>query len=154
MINNTQGKLVADNLKIGIVISRFNDFITNKLLEGCTDTLVRHGVNPDDINVVWVPGGFEIPLAAKKLAEKRYHDAIVCLGCIIQGATPHFNFIASEATKGIAKISLDYNMPISMGILTTENIEQAIERAGTKHGNKGREAALSAIEMANLIKII
>jgi len=153
-MNHIQGKLTAENLKIGIVVSRFNDFITKKLLEGCTDTLIRHGVNPKDINITWVPGGFEIPLATKKMAEKRYYDTLICLGCIIQGATPHFNFIASETIKGIAKISQDYGTPISMGILTTDNIEQAIERAGTKHGNKGQEAAMSAIEMANLIKII
>ena len=153
-MKNIQGKLVAENLKIGIVISRFNDFITKRLLEGCIDTLIRHGVISDDINIVWVPGGFEIPLATKKMAEKRSYDAIICLGCIIQGATPHFNFIAGEAAKGIAKISQDYSIPVSMGILTTENIEQAIERAGTKHGNKGQEAALSAIEMANLSRLI
>lgn len=153
-MKNIQGRLVAENLKIGIVISRFNDFITKRLLEGCIDTLVRHGINSDDVNIVWVPGGFEIPLATKKIAEKRNYDAIICLGCIIQGATPHFSFIAGEAAKGIAKISQDYSIPVSMGILTTDNIEQAIERAGTKHGNKGQEAALSAIEMANLSRLI
>jgi len=153
-MKNIQGKLIGENLKINVVVSRFNDFITKKLLEGCIDTLVRHGVRSDDINVVWVPGGFEIPLAAKKMAERRNCDAIVCLGCVIQGATPHFNFIASETTKGISKISQDYGVPIALGVLTTDNIEQAIERAGTKHGNKGQEAALSAIEMANLVRLI
>jgi 6,7-dimethyl-8-ribityllumazine synthase len=149
-----QGKLTAENLKFGIVVSRFNDFITKKLLDGCIDSLVRHGTDPENINIAWVPGGFEIPLATKKMAEKRYYDAIICLGCIIQGSTPHFKFIAGETSKGIAKISQDYNTPVSMGILTTDSIEQAIERAGTKHGNKGEEAALAAIEMANLMQVI
>lgn len=153
-MKTNQGNLNGEGIKIGVVVSRFNELITKKLLEGCNDTLVRHGVLEDDIDITWVPGGFEIPLATKKMAESGKYNAIICLGCIIQGATPHFKFVAAESTKGIAKISQELNIPIALGILTTDNIEQAIERAGTKLGNKGSEAALSALEMANLLKII
>ncbi|NQV13066.1 MAG: 6,7-dimethyl-8-ribityllumazine synthase [Parcubacteria group bacterium] len=149
-----QGKLNGEGLKIGIVVARFNEFLTQKLLSGCQDALVRHGVTEDDIEIAWVPGSFEIPLIAKKMAESKEYDAIVALGCVVRGATPHFEYVASESTKGIAKLSQYYGVPISLGILTTDNIEQAVERAGTKHGNKGAEAAVDAIEMANLLKEI
>ncbi len=142
--------LVAKGKKFAIAISRFNEFISSKLLEGCVDTLSRHGVQESSIDVVWVPGAFEIPMIAQKCAKSKKYDAVICLGTIIRGATPHFEFVASEAAKGVAKISLDTGVPCIFGIITADNIEQAIERAGTKDGNKGRDAALSAIEMANL----
>lgn len=142
--------LVAKGKKFAITISRFNEFISSKLLEGCIDTLSRHGVQENSIDVVWVPGAFEIPMIAQKCAKSKKYDAVICLGTIIRGATPHFEFVASEAAKGVAKISLDTGVPCIFGIITADNIEQAIERAGTKDGNKGRDAALSAIEMANL----
>jgi len=148
-----KGKFIGENLKIGIVVSRFNEFVTDKLLEGCVDTLYRNGVKEENIIIVSVPGAFEIPLAAAKLAEKEL-NAIICLGAVIKGDTPHFNFIAAEVTKGIATISLNNKIPVIYGIITPDNLEQAIERAGTKSGNKGREAALTAIEMANLLKEI
>lgn len=147
-----EGELQAKGLKFGIVVSRFNDFITKKLLDGALDGLLRHGASEQNIVVVKVPGAFEIPLAAKKLAEKKSYDAIICLGTIIRGATPHFEYIASEAAKGVASASLETGVPISFGILTTDTIEQAVERAGAKSGNKGWDAALVAIEMAHLIK--
>lgn len=147
-----QGNLQGDGLKIGIAVSRFNEFITQKLLGGCRDSLVRHGVNGDDIDIAWVPGAFEIPLVTKKMAETGRYDAIVAIGCVIRGATPHFDYVASESTKGVAKLSQYYGVPVSLGILTTENVEQAVERAGTKQGNKGEEAAVSALEMANLLR--
>ncbi len=147
-----QGKLNGEGLKVGVVVARFNEFITQKLLGGCQDALVRHGVAESDIEVAWVPGAFEIPLVAKKMAESKEYDAIVALGCVIRGATPHFDYVASESTKGVAKLSQYFGVPITLGILTTENVEQAVERAGTKHGNKGAEVAVDAIEMANLLK--
>jgi len=147
-----EGSLTAKDLKIGIVLSRFNDFITSKLFEGAVDCLVRHGGDEKNITVVKVPGSFEIPLAAAKLAEQKTYNAIICLGAIIRGATPHFDFISSEVSKGIAAVSLKTETPIAFGVLTTDTIEQAIERAGTKAGNKGWDAALTAIEMANVVK--
>ncbi|HRI48164.1 MAG TPA: 6,7-dimethyl-8-ribityllumazine synthase, partial [Ignavibacteriaceae bacterium] len=135
-----------------IVQSRFNDFITQKLVEGATDCLIRHGGLEDNFTYVKVPGAFEIPLAAEKLASSKKYDAVICLGAVIRGATPHFEYVASEVTKGIAQVALKYGLPVTFGILTTDSIEQAIERAGTKAGNKGWDAALSAIEMANLIR--
>lgn len=150
MVNVIKADLVAKGKKFAIVISRFNEFISSKLLEGCIDTLSRHGVQESTIDVVWVPGAFEIPMLAQKCARLKKYDAIICLGTIIRGATPHFEFVASEAAKGVAKASMDSNVPCIFGVITADNIEQAIERAGTKDGNKGRDAALSAIEMANL----
>ena len=151
-----EGKLDAKGLRFGIVISRFNEFISGKLLSGCIDGLSRHGADEEHIDVVWAPGAFELPLLAKKLAtakENRY-DAVICLGTVIRGATPHFDFVASEVSKGIANVGLETGKPVIYGILTTDSIEQAIERAGTKSGNRGFDAALAAIEMANLIKAI
>jgi 6,7-dimethyl-8-ribityllumazine synthase len=150
MANVIKADLMAKSKKFGVVISRFNEFISAKLLEGCVDTLSRHGVQENTIDVVWVPGSFEIPMIALKMAKSKKYDAVICLGTIIRGATPHFEFVASEAAKGVAKVSLDTGTPCIFGVITADNIEQAIERAGTKDGNKGRDAALSAIEMANL----
>lgn len=147
-----EGMLLGKGLKIGVVASRFNEFITTKLLDGAKDALIRHGVSEDDIDIAWVPGSFEIPLAAQKLIRTNRYDAIVCLGAVIRGATPHFEYIAAEVTKGIAKASLEAGIPVSYGVVTTDTIEQAIERAGTKAGNKGFDAAVNAIEMANLLK--
>jgi len=147
-----EGKLVASGLKFGIIISRFNEFISGRLLSGSIDALTRHGAQETDIEVSWVPGAFEIPLTAQRMAKIKKYDAIICLGAIIRGSTPHFDYVANEMSKGIAKVSLDENIPISFGVLTTDNIEQAIERAGTKSGNKGFDAAVTAIEMANLLK--
>lgn len=149
-----EGMLDGTGSKFGIVIARFNDFITQKLLEGALDTLVRHGVKTDDIDVYWTPGSFELPLLAKKVAGLRKHDGLIALGTVIRGGTPHFDYIASEVSKGLANVSLETEMPIVFGILTTETIEQAIERAGTKHGNKGKDAAQTAIEIVNLFKSI
>ena len=149
-----EGKLLGKWLKFVLVVSRFNEFITQKLLEGAQDALLRHGVNEEDIEVAWVPGSFEIPLVAKKLAQTRKYDAVICLGAVIRGGTPHFEYIAAEVTKGIAKVSLDTELPVVYGIITAENLEQAIERAGTKVGNKGFDAAMEAIEMANLMRSI
>ena len=154
MAKINEGKLVASGLKIGIVISRFNEFITSKLLGGAIDGLVRHGCDENDIEITWVPGAFEIPFIAQKMAAKKGFDAIICLGAVIRGSTSHYDYVCSEVSKGIAKVGLDTGIPIIFGVLTTENIEQAIERAGTKAGNKGYDAALSAIEMANLTKLI
>ncbi|MFH2070108.1 MAG: 6,7-dimethyl-8-ribityllumazine synthase [Elusimicrobiota bacterium] len=149
-----QGKMLAEGKRFAIVVSRFNEFITRKLLEGAEDSLIRHGADQEDIDVFWAPGSFEIPQVTKRVAQlkgaKKY-DAIVCLGAIIQGDTPHYEYIAAEVTKGIAQVSLENNIPVSFGILTTDNLEQAIERAGTKAGNKGAQAAESAIEMCNLL---
>jgi len=150
MANLIKSDLVAKGKKFAIVISRFNEFISSNLLEGCIDTLTRHGVSDGAIDAVWVPGAFEISLAALKLAKSKKYDAIICLGTVIRGSTPHFEFVASEAAKGVAKVSLDTLMPCIFGVITADTLEQAIERAGTKDGNKGRDAALSAIEMANL----
>ena len=149
-----EGTLNAQGVRFGIVVSRFNDFINAKLLDGALDALSRHGAEDEHITVTRVPGSFEIPLMAKKLADSGNYDAIICLGAVIRGATPHFEYISAEVTKGIAKITLDSGLPISFGILTTDNIEQAIERAGTKSGNKGWDAAMAAIEMVNLLKDI
>ncbi|KUK13519.1 MAG: 6,7-dimethyl-8-ribityllumazine synthase [Synergistetes bacterium] len=147
-----EGQLLGEGIKVGIVVSRFNEFITKRLLEGALDALFRHGVSEEDVEIAWVPGSFEIPLAALKMAKSRKYDGVICLGAIIRGDTPHFNYIASECAKGIAQTMLSCEIPISFGVLTTDSIEQAIERAGTKAGNKGWEAAISLIEMVNLIK--
>lgn len=149
---NFEGKLVGTNLKVAIVVSRFNDFITNRLLDGAKDTLVRHGVDEDNIDVAYVPGAFEIPLVAKKLAQKNDYDAVITLGCVIRGATSHYDYVCNEVAKGVSKANDVTNTPVIFGVLTTESIEQAVERAGTKAGNKGAEAAVSVIEMANLLK--
>ncbi|MGW9979677.1 6,7-dimethyl-8-ribityllumazine synthase [Staphylococcus hominis] len=149
---NFEGKLVGTNLKVAIVVSRFNDFITNRLLDGAKDTLVRHGVDEDNIDVAYVPGAFEIPLVAKKLAQKNDYDVVITLGCVIRGATSHYDYVCNEVAKGVSKANDITNTPVIFGVLTTESIEQAVERAGTKAGNKGAEAAVSAIEMANLLK--
>ncbi|WP_145418294.1 6,7-dimethyl-8-ribityllumazine synthase [Staphylococcus hominis] len=149
---NFEGKLVGTNLKVAIVVSRFNDFITNRLLDGAKDTLVRHGVDEDNIDVAYVPGAFEIPLVSKKLAQKNDYDAVITLGCVIRGATSHYDYVCNEVAKGVSKANDITNTPVIFGVLTTESIEQAVERAGTKAGNKGAEAAVSAIEMANLLK--
>ena len=154
MARTIEGKLIAKGLKFGIVVSRFNHFIGDRLLDGALDAIRRNGANEDDCMVVWVPGSFEIPLAAKKLAKSGRYDAVICLGCVIRGATPHYAYIATEVTKGIAMVTLDSEVPVSYGVLVTDTIEQAIERAGTKVGNKGFDAAMSAIEMANLMKEI
>jgi 6,7-dimethyl-8-ribityllumazine synthase len=145
-----EGNLIAKGKRFAIVASRFNDFITKELVSGCIDTLIRHGGEDKDIVVSWVPGAFEIPTIALKFAREKDYDAVICLGTIIRGSTPHFEYIASEAAKGIAKVSLDTLKPVIFGIITADTIEQAIERAGTKDGNKGRDAALNAIEMVNL----
>ena len=147
-----EGKLNAKGLKFGIIVSRFNDFISERLLNGSLDALLRSGADEDDIDIVKVPGAFEIPLAAKKLAQSNKYNAIICLGAVVRGATPHFEYISAEVSKGIANVSLDCETPISFGVITTDNLEQAIERAGSKSGNKGWDAAISAIEMANLMK--
>ncbi|HEX9778918.1 MAG TPA: 6,7-dimethyl-8-ribityllumazine synthase [Geopsychrobacteraceae bacterium] len=149
-----EGQLDAKGFKFGIIVSRFNSFICERLLEGAVDTLVRHGAADTQLTVVRVPGAFEIPLVAKKLAESGKYDAVICLGAVIRGGTPHFEYVSSEVTKGIAAVSLESNIPISFGVLTTDTVEQAIERAGTKAGNKGAEAAMSAIEMVNLLGAI
>ena len=147
-----EGMLLGEDLRFGLVISRFNEFITNKLLEGAQDALLRHGVKEDDIEVAWVPGAFEIPLIAKKMAETKRFDAVICLGAVVRGATPHFEYIAAEVSKGIARVSLETELPVVYGIITADTLEQAIERAGTKVGNKGFDAAVTAIETVNLIK--
>jgi 6,7-dimethyl-8-ribityllumazine synthase len=147
-----EGKIDAKGLKFGLVVSRFNDFINDRLLAGALDALTRNGAEAKDLFIVKVPGAFEIPLTAKKMANSGMYDAVICLGCVIRGATPHFEYISSEVTKGIAKVSLDSDVPVSFGVITADNLEQAIERAGTKAGNKGWDAALSAIEMINLFK--
>lgn len=151
MVKTREGNLIAKGKKFGIIASRFNDFITKELVSGCLDTLIRHGANNEDLSITWVPGAFEVPLLAQKLAKSKSYDALVCLGTVIRGSTPHFDYIASEVAKGIAKVSLDTGLPVIFGIITADTIEQAVERAGTKEGNKGRDAALSAIEMANLL---
>jgi len=144
--------LSGKGLKFGIVISRFNEIITGRLLEGARDSLLRHGVNEQDIDIAWTPGSMEIPLAAKKMSETGKYNAIICLGCVIRGGTPHFEYVAAEVNRGISRLSLDSGMPVIQGIITSDNLEQAIERAGAKEGNRGFAAANSAIEMANLIK--
>ncbi len=147
-----EGELQAKGLKFAIVVSRFNDFITSKLLDGAKDALLRHGAKEDDIDVARVPGSFEIPLIAKKLASKGTYNAIICLGTVIRGATPHFDYVAAEVSKGIATASMETGVPIAFGVITSDTIEQAVERAGTKSGNKGFDAAITAIEMAQLLK--
>ena len=147
-----EGKRVSKDIKIGIVASRFNDFITSKLLGGAKDALIRHQVNEDDIEIAWVPGAFEIPLIASKMAKSKKYDAIICLGAVIRGSTSHYDYVCNEVSKGIAQVSLNNDIPVMFGIVTTENIEQAIERAGTKAGNKGFDCAVDAIEMVNLIR--
>ncbi|HJA40872.1 MAG TPA: 6,7-dimethyl-8-ribityllumazine synthase [Firmicutes bacterium] len=147
-----EGSLVAQGIRVGIVVSRFNEFIGSKLLSGALDGLKRHGVAEKNIEVAYVPGAFEIPLVAKKMAESDQYDCVICLGAVIRGATPHFDYVCAEATKGIASVSLITEKPVVFGILTTDTIEQAIERAGTKSGNKGYDCAVSAIEMVNLLK--
>ena len=149
-----EGNLIAKGFSFAIVVSRFNEFINKKLLEGAIDCLSRHGCTEKDIDVIWVPGAFEIPLVALKTAQNKKYDAVICLGAVIRGATPHFDFVASEVSKGIANVSLQTQKPVIFGVLTTDSIEQAIERAGTKSGNKGWEAGLTAIEMVNLVKIL
>lgn len=149
-----EGMLVGRGLRVGIVVGRFNEFISGKLLEGARDALLRHEVSDDDIDVAWVPGSFEIPLVAKRLAASGRYDAVICLGAVIRGATPHFEYVSAEVSKGIANVSLETGVPVIFGVLTTDTIEQAIERAGTKAGNKGFEAAVTAIEMAQLLNAI
>ncbi|NLC58879.1 MAG: 6,7-dimethyl-8-ribityllumazine synthase [Armatimonadetes bacterium] len=154
MPNTLEGQLTAQGLRVAIVVSRFNEFITGKLLAGALDSLIRHGAQDGDITVAWVPGTFEIPIVAQKLAGSKRFDAVVCLGALIRGATPHFDCLAAEVTKGIAQVGLQSGVPTVFGVITTDNIEQAIERAGTKSGNKGFDAATTAIEMANLLRQI
>ena len=147
-----EGKLVSSGIKVGIVVARFNEFITSKLLSGAMDGLLRHNVQEEDIQVAWVPGAFEIPLIASKMAKSGKYDAVICLGAVIRGSTSHYDYVCNEVSKGIAAVSLETGIPVMFGVLTTENIEQAIERAGTKAGNKGSECAEGAIEMVNLIR--
>lgn len=153
-MNIFEGNLVSQGLKFGIIVGRFNEFIGGKLLEGALDGLKRHGAKEEDIDIAWVPGAFEIPLVAKKMAENSKYDAVICLGAVIKGATSHYDYVCSEVSKGIASVSLESGKPVIFGVLTTNTIEQAIERAGTKAGNKGYECAVSAIEMANLLNNI
>ncbi len=152
MMRTLEGKLVAEDMKVGIVAARFNEFITNKLLGGALDGLTRHDVREEDIEVAWVPGAFEIPLIAARMAKSGKYDAVICLGAVIRGSTSHYDYVCNEVSKGIASVSLETGVPVLFGVLTTENIEQAIERAGTKAGNKGYDCALSAVEMVNLIR--
>jgi len=152
MNKHFEGLLLGKGLRFGLVVSRFNEFITKKLLEGAQDALLRHGVNQADIEVAWVPGSFEIPLIARKLAQSKKYDAVICLGAVVRGGTPHFEYIAAEVSKGIARVSLETGLPVVYGVIIADTLEQAIERAGTKMGNKGFEAAENAIEMANLLK--
>jgi len=152
MSKEYKGMLLGEGLKFGLVVSRFNEFISGRLLEGAKDALLRHGVKEADIEVAWTPGSFEAPLIAKKLAKSGKYQAVICLGAVIRGGTPHFEYVAAEVTKGIASVSLESGVPVIHGVITADNLEQAIERAGTKQGNKGFDAALSAIEMANLIR--
>ena len=154
MVRILEGALTIKGKSFGIVTSRFNDFITKKLLEACIDTLIRHGGKDQDIDVAWVPGAFEVPLIAKKMAVSKKYDAVICLGTVIRGETPHFDYVSSEVAKGVAKVGLDTNIPTIFGVITADNIEQAIKRAGSKEGNKGKDAAISAIEMVNLLSVI
>ncbi|MEE9583142.1 MAG: 6,7-dimethyl-8-ribityllumazine synthase [Dehalococcoidales bacterium] len=152
MNKSFEGMLLGKGLKFGLVISRFNEFISKKLLEGAQDALLRHGVSDEDIDIAWTPGSFEIPPVALKLAQSKRYDAIICLGAVIRGGTPHFDYIATELSKGIARVALETGLPVAHGVITADTLEQAIERAGTKMGNKGFDAAVNAIEMANLFK--
>lgn len=154
MEKTIKASLIVKDKKFGIVVSRFNEFLSSKLVEGAVDTLKQHGAGENSVDIVWVPGSFEIPVIAQKIARSKKYDAVICLGIIIKGDTPHFDYIASEAAKGVSKVSLDTGVPCIFGIITADNLEQAIERTGTKQGNKGRDAALSAIEMANLLEKI
>jgi 6,7-dimethyl-8-ribityllumazine synthase len=154
MSKTYEGNLLGKGLKFGVVVSRFNEFFSQKLLEGAVDALRRHGVAETDIEIAWTPGSFEIPLIAQKMAQSKKYNAVICLGAVIRGGTPHFDYIAAEVTKGIAKVNLDTGVPVSYGIITTDTLEQAVERSGSKAGNKGFDAAVSAIEMANLTKAI
>ncbi|MBE0480514.1 MAG: 6,7-dimethyl-8-ribityllumazine synthase [Dehalococcoidia bacterium] len=154
MVKYYTGKLLGEGLKFGIVVSRFNDFITNRLLEGALDAFSRHGVRDEDIEVAWTPGSFEIPVIARTMVGTGRHDAVICLGAVIRGGTPHFDYIASEVTKGIARVGLETGYPVILGVVTADTLEQAIERAGTKAGNYGAQAALHAIEMANLRHVL
>ncbi len=154
MVKVIEGNLIAKGKKFAIIASRFNDFITKQLISGCTDALVRHGADENDLALAWVPGAFEIPAAAQKMAKSKAYDALICLGTVIRGSTPHFDYIAAEVSKGVAKVSQDSAIPVIFGVITADTIEQAIERAGTKDGNKGADAAVSAIEMANLFERI
>jgi 6,7-dimethyl-8-ribityllumazine synthase len=154
MVKVIEGNLIAKGKKFAIVASRFNEFITKGLVSGCTDMLTRHGAQENDIALIWVPGAFEIPIAARKISKSKSYDAVICVGTVIRGSTPHFDYIAAEVSKGIAAVSQDTGLPVIFGIITADTIEQAIERAGTKEGNKGSDAALSAIEMANLFEKI
>lgn len=147
-----EGHLVGEGLRFGVVVGRFNEFITHKLLSGALDALVRHGVAEDDIEVAWVPGAFEIPVLARRMVSKNRYDAVICLGTVIRGGTPHFEYVASEVAKGVARVGLEAETPVVFGVITADTIEQAIERAGTKAGNKGWQAAVSGIEMANLLR--
>lgn len=149
-----EGALLGTGLRFGVVVSRFNEFISRKLLDGALDALARHGVAPEDVEVAWVPGAFEIPLVARRMATSGAFHAVICLGAVIRGSTPHFDYVASEVAKGIAHVGLETGVPVLFGVLTTDTIEQAIERAGTKAGNKGFDAALAAIEMANLLRLL
>ena len=149
-----EGKLIVQGIKVGIVVGRFNEFIGSKLLSGAVDTLKRHGVADEDISVAWVPGAFEIPLAAKKMAKSGKYDAVICLGAVIRGATSHYDYVCAEVSKGIAQASMESGVPVLFGVLTTDTIEQAVERAGTKAGNKGTDCAMGALEMANLLRVI
>ncbi|MCR5755370.1 MAG: 6,7-dimethyl-8-ribityllumazine synthase [Acetatifactor sp.] len=149
-----EGKLVAENMKVAVVAARFNEFITAKLLSGAMDGLIRHGVEEEDVHVAWVPGAFEIPLAAAKMAKSGKYDAVICLGAVIRGATSHYDYVCNEVSKGIANVSVECGVPIMFGVLTTDNIEQAVERAGTKAGNKGYDCAVGAIEMVNLLRAL
>lgn len=154
MKNVIQGNLIGTGLKVAVVVARFNEFISGKLLTGAEDGLVRHGVSEDDITAIWVPGAFEIPLTAQKLAESKKYDAVITLGAVIRGATPHFDFVSNEVAKGVAAAGMQTGVPVIFGVITTDTIEQAIERAGTKAGNKGYDAAVTAIELANLYREI
>ena len=149
-----EGQLLAEGFRFGIVVSRFNDFICSRLVEGATDALLRHGATEEQVSVIKVPGAFEIPITAKRLAESGLYDAVICLGAVIRGSTPHFDYVAAEVSKGIANVALESRIPVTFGVLTTDNLEQAIERAGSKSGNKGYEGAVAAIEMVNLFKAL
>jgi len=154
MPNVYEGKISGEGKRIGVVVGRFNDFISDRLLEGALDALIRHGVEDQDIDIVKVPGSFEIPLMAKKMCEKERYDAVICLGAVIRGSTPHFEYVSAEVSKGVALVSLDSGIPVIFGVITTDTLEQAIERAGAKSGNKGWSAAVAALEMANLVEAV
>jgi 6,7-dimethyl-8-ribityllumazine synthase len=154
MPNIIEGQLLGEGRKFALIVSRFNDFISDRLMGGALDALLRSGVKDEDIDIVKVPGSFEIPLVAKKMVKKKKYDAVICLGAVIRGATPHFEYVSAEVSKGIATVSIEFEVPVIFGIITTDTIEQAIERAGTKAGNKGWSSAMSALEMANLVEVV